>query len=147
MVARTLAPFYPEGPISFTLGSAVFTCDPDPPPAVVAHMVFGLTTDKRGYREYHHPTLLRALFGLVPDDQHNRLRRVLVDKRRPVTGPVLGRVVIWAAETTMGRPTVPSGGWSPGRRQSGATSTATCSATVYRWTGCPVVTCSTSPTP
>lgn len=146
MVARTLAPFYPEGPISFTLNSAVFSCDPDPSPAVVMHMFLGVSTDDKGYREYHHSTLLRAVFGLVPDEQHERLQRVLVDKRWPVTGPVLGRLVIWAAETTMGRPTVPSGGWSAGRLRSGDTSTVTCSARAYRLTGCPVVTCSTSPT-
>ena len=126
MVARTLAPFYPEGPISFTLGRSVFGVDPDPSPAVVMDMVLALSTDAKGYRQYHHSSILRALFGLVPDDQHNRLRRVLTDKRRPVYWPVLGRLVIWLAETTMGRPTVPCGGWSAARRTSGATCTGTC---------------------
>lgn len=122
----TLAPFFPEGPISFALGSGVFSCDPDPPPAVVMNMVLGLSTDDRGYRQYHHSSILRAVFGLVPDDQHERLRRVLSDKRRPVTWPLLGRVVIWAAETTMRRPTVPFGGWSAERHRSGATCMGTC---------------------
>lgn len=126
MVDRTLAPFYPAGPISFTLNSAVFGCDPDPSPAVVMHMVLGLSTDDRGYRQYHHSTLLRAVFGMVPEDQHPRLRRALTDKRRPVYWPTLGRLVVWLAETTMGRPTVPCGGWSAARRTSGATCTATC---------------------
>ncbi len=126
MVDRTLAPFYPEGSISFRLGSGVFGCDPDPSPAVVMDMVLALSTDAKGYRQYHHSAILRALFGLVPDDQHHRLRRVLIDKRRPVYWPVLGRLVIWLAETTMGRPTVPCGGWSAARRTSGATCTATC---------------------
>lgn len=123
---RSLAPFYPDPPIRFTLAGTSFTADPDPPPSVVMDMVLSLTTDERGKRSHHMGAILRALHALVPTDDHRRLDRTLTGKARPVTGPVLGRLVIWLAEATTGRPTVPSGGWSAGRWRTGATSTVTC---------------------
>ncbi len=126
MPIRSLAPFYPDGAITFRLGRSVFGCDPDPPPSVVMDMVLGLSTTAKGYRRYDMETMLRAILALVPEDQHERLRRVMSGKRRPVTAPLLGKVVIWLAETTMGRPTVPSGGWSSGRPRTGTTCAVTC---------------------
>lgn len=122
----SLAPFYPDPPIRFTLAGSSFTADPDPPPPVVMDLVLSLTADERGNHQYHLPATLRALHALVPADDHRRLARVLSGKARPVTGPVLGPLIIWLAESTTGRPTVPSGGWSAGRCRTGAISTATC---------------------
>lgn len=121
----SLAPFISDGPILFTLGRAAFLCQPDPPPPVLLAMVAGVTSTDNGRRSYDMPTLLRVVHSVVPESEHPRLRSVLVDKRRPVTAPLLGKAVIWMAEATMGRPTVPFGGWSAGRRKSGRTCVAT----------------------
>lgn len=132
--------------VSFTLAGEWFAVVDEPPSALLVDLVGALGTDARGNRTYHAAAMRRALLALVPAPDHDRLLRVLGDKRRPVDRPTLGRVLIWLTEAVLARPTPPSTASRSGRRNSGRTCGDACSSPAPPWWATRPATFSTWPT-